>query len=203
MSSIAPAIAEDHSRILTERQLRYIDAPVSGGTLGAAKGTLAIMAGGSAADIESAAPLFRALGTVTHVGPHGRGQLCKLVNQAIAAVTIGAVSEGLILAKGGGADPAQVRKAILGGFCQSRILEEHGQRMIERNFAPGGIIKNQIKDLNAALETASRLGVTLPLTQTVRQLFVDLAESGNEMLDHSALILRLEALSAETKRSQN
>src|SRR5271157_222320 len=203
MSSISPSVAEDHARLLHKKGLRHIDAPVSGGTVGAEEATLAIMAGGEEADLLEASPIFAAMGHLTHVGPHGRGQLCKLVNQCIVAVTIGAVAEGLLLANASGADPAQVRKAILGGFCQSRILELHGQRMIERNFAPGGIIKNQIKDLNAALETASRLGVTLPLTQTVRQLFVDLAESGNEMLDHSALILRLEALSAETKRSQN
>jgi 2-hydroxy-3-oxopropionate reductase len=198
MSSIAPAIAEDHGRLLLRAGLRYIDAPVSGGTSGAEKATLAIMAGGEKSDIIDAAPIFAALGNVTHVGPHGRGQLCKLVNQCIVAVTIGAVAEGLLLAEAGGADPSQVRKAILGGFCQSRILELHGQRMIERNFVPGGLIKNQIKDLDAALEVANRLGVTLPLTQQVRQLFVDLADSGKEMLDHSALILRLEALSAQT-----
>lgn len=203
MSSIAPAIAEDHGRLLLRTGLRYVDAPVSGGTSGAEKATLAIMAGGEKSDIIDAGPIFAALGNVTHVGPHGRGQLCKLVNQCIVAVTIGAVAEGLLLAEAGGADPAQVRKAILGGFCQSRILELHGQRMIERNFVPGGLIKNQIKDLDAALEVANRLGVTLPLTQQVRQLFVDLADSGKEMLDHSALILRLEALSAEKKRSQN
>lgn len=196
MSSIAPAIAEDHARILTERQLRYIDAPVSGGTVGAAKGTLAIMAGGPAADIESAAPVFRALGTVTQVGPHGRGQLCKLVNQAIVAVTIGAVAEGLILARAGGADPAQVRKAILGGFCQSRILEEHGQRMIDRNFVPGGAVKNQLKDLNAVLEVSRKLGLRLPLTERVHELFAALAASGKEDLDHSALILQIEAINA-------
>jgi 2-hydroxy-3-oxopropionate reductase len=193
MSSIAPAIAEDHARLLTERGLRYIDAPVSGGTVGAAEGTLAIMAGGSAADLESAAPVFRALGTVTHVGPHGRGQLCKLVNQTIVAVTIGAVAEGLILARVGGADPAQVRKAILGGFCQSRILEEHGQRMIDRNFVPGGAVRNQLKDLEAVLEVARKAGLHLPLTERVRDLFAALAESGKEDLDHSALILQLEA----------
>jgi 2-hydroxy-3-oxopropionate reductase len=203
MSSIAPAIAEDHGRLLLRAGLRYVDAPVSGGTSGAEKATLAIMAGGEKSDIIDAGLIFAALGNVTHVGPHGRGQLCKLVNQCIVAVTIGAVAEGLLLAEAGGADPAQVRKAILGGFCQSRILELHGQRMIERNFVPGGLIKNQIKDLDAALEVANRLGVTLPLTQQVRQLFVDLADSGKEMLDHSALILRLEALSAEKKRSQN
>jgi 2-hydroxy-3-oxopropionate reductase len=203
MSSIAPAIAEDHARLLLRAGLRYIDAPVSGGTLGAEKATLAIMAGGEESDMIDVGPIFAAMGNLTHVGPHGRGQLCKLVNQCIVAVTIGAVAEGLLLAAAGGADPAQVRKAILGGFCQSRILELHGQRMIERNFVPGGIIKNQIKDLNAALETADRLGVTLPLTQQVRQLFVDLADSGKEMLDHSALILRLEALSAKTQRSRH
>jgi 2-hydroxy-3-oxopropionate reductase len=195
MSSIVPAIAEDHARLLQQAGLRYIDAPVSGGTSGAEKAALAIMAGGEISDILNAGPILAALGKVTHVGPHGRGQLCKLVNQCIVAVTIGAVAEGLLLAEAGGADPAQVREAILGGFCQSRILELHGRRMIERNFAPGGLIKNQVKDLDAALEVANRLGVTLPLTQQVRQLFVDLAESGKEMLDHSALILRLEALS--------
>jgi 2-hydroxy-3-oxopropionate reductase len=194
MSSIAPAIAEDHARLLQGIGLRYIDAPVSGGTIGAAKGTLAIMAGGDAADIDEAKSVFAAMGTVTRVGPHGRGQLAKLVNQCIVAVTIGAVAEGLLLAKAGGADPAQVRKAIMGGFCQSRILELHGERMIERNFEPGGIIKYQIKDLNAALDVADRLNISLPLTTKVRQLFVDLADAGDEMLDHSALILRLEQL---------
>jgi 2-hydroxy-3-oxopropionate reductase len=201
MSSIAPAIAEDHARLLQRAGLRYVDAPVSGGTIAAEEGTLAIMAGGDSDDLGDAAPIFKALGNLTHVGPHGRGQLCKLVNQCIVAVTIGAVAEGLTLAKAGGADPAQVRKAILGGFCQSRILELHGQRMIERNFNPGGLIKNQIKDLDAALESSDRVGVTLPLTQRVRDLFVDLAGSGNEMLDHSALILRLEALAAEARQT--
>jgi 2-hydroxy-3-oxopropionate reductase len=196
MSSIAPAIAEDHARLLTGNGLRYIDAPVSGGTVGAEKATLAIMAGGEAADIANANPIFSAMGDVTHVGPHGRGQLCKLVNQCIVAVTIGAVAEGLTLAKSGGADPAQVRKAIMGGFCQSRILELHGQRMIDRNFVPGGFVKNQLKDLNAALEVAEKLGLRLPLTERVSKLFAALAKSGKEELDHSALILQIEAMQA-------
>ena len=196
MSSIAPSIAEDHARILVRSGLRYIDAPVSGGTVGAEKGTLAIMAGGEEADILDASPIFAAMGNVTHVGPHGRGQLCKLVNQCIVAVTIGAVAEGLTLAKKGGADPARVRKAIMGGFCESRVLELHGQRMIDRNFAPGGFIKNQIKDLKAALEVAGKLGLQLPLTERVCELFVALAQKGKEELDHSALILQLEAMQA-------
>ena len=196
MSSIAPAIAEDHARLLVKTGLRYIDAPVSGGTVGAEAATLAIMAGGEEADIQDANPIFAAMGNVTHVGPHGRGQLCKLVNQCIVAVTIGAVAEGLTLAKAGGADPAQVRKAITGGFCQSRILELHGQRMIDRNFVPGGFIKNQLKDLNAVLELAGNLQIRLPLTTQVSELFKALADSGKGELDHSALILQIEAMRA-------
>jgi 2-hydroxy-3-oxopropionate reductase len=192
MSSIAPAIAEDHAKLLEARSLKYIDAPVSGGTVGAVNGALAIMAGGLEADIEEARAVFEALGTLTHVGPHGRGQLCKLVNQSIVAITIGAVAEGLLLAKKGGADPAKVRQAIMGGFCQSRILELHGLRMIEENFEPGGTVKNQIKDLNAVLEVAAKLNLELPLTKRVHGLFSDLAASGGEMLDHSALYLQLE-----------
>jgi 2-hydroxy-3-oxopropionate reductase len=111
-------------------------------------------------------------------------------------VTIGAVAEGLTLAKSGGADPAQVRKAIMGGFCQSRILELHGQRMIDRNFVPGGFVKNQLKDLNAALQVAADLGLRLPLTEQVSKLFAALAKSGKEELDHSALILQIESMQA-------
>lgn len=192
MSSIAPAIAEDHARLLEARGLQYIDAPVSGGTIGAVDGTLAIMAGGLEAEILEAQNIFGALGTVTHVGPHGRGQLCKLVNQSIVAITIGAVAEGLLLAKKGGADPAKVRQAIMGGFCGSRILELHGLRMIEQNFAPGGTVKNQIKDLNAVLDVAEKLKLELPLTRRVHGLFTELAANGGEMLDHSALYLQLE-----------
>jgi 2-hydroxy-3-oxopropionate reductase len=194
MSSMPPAIAEDHARLLVKSGLRHIDAPVSGGTAGAEYATLAIMAGGDEADIADASPIFAAMGNMTHVGPHGRGQLCQLVNQCIVAVTIGAVAEGLTLAKMGGADPVQVRQAIMGGFCQSRILELHGQRMIDRNFVPGGFIKNQLKDLNAAHKVAGDLEVRLPLTERVRELFSLLAETGKEELDHSALILQIEAM---------
>jgi 2-hydroxy-3-oxopropionate reductase len=111
-------------------------------------------------------------------------------------VTIGAVAEGLTLAKAGGADPAKVRQAIMGGFCESRILELHGQRMIDRNFVPGGFIKNQIKDLKSALEVAGKLGLHLPLTERVCKLFVALAQTGKEELDHSALILQIEVMRA-------
>ena len=194
MSSVAPAIALDHANLLQAKGLRYLDAPVSGGVVGADQGTLAIMAGGLGLDIQNASAIFAALGKVTHVGPHGRGQLCKLVNQSIVAVTIGAVAEGLLLAKAGGADPAKVREAIMGGFCQSRILELHGKRMLERNFVPGGSVKNQLKDLNSVLDVARELNLTLPLTEKVRALFMDLASAGGEGYDHSALLLQLETL---------
>ena len=201
MGSIAPAISEDHAKLVTARGVGYIDAPVSGGTVGAQHATLAIMAGGFEEEIESAQAIFSAMGSVTHVGPHGRGQLCKLVNQAIVAVQIGAVSEGLLLAAKGGANPAKVREAVMGGFCQSRILELHGQRIIDRDFAPGGTVKNQIKDLNAVLEVASRLGLELPLTRRVRELFIDHANAGGELNDHSALYLQLEAMNSNSTQS--
>jgi 2-hydroxy-3-oxopropionate reductase len=115
------------------------------------------------------------------------------------AITIGAVAEGLTLARMGGANPAKVREAIMGGFCQSRILELHGQRMVDRNFVPGGFVKNQLKDLNAALKVAADIGVQLPLTERVRKMFQSLANSGKEELDHSALILEIEAMQGEVK----
>ncbi|GGJ67716.1 NAD(P)-dependent oxidoreductase [Deinococcus aquiradiocola] len=194
MSSIHPGIARDHAALLLSRGLAYLDAPVSGGTVGAAQGTLAIMVGGPERDAQRADAVFRALGSPTHVGPHGSGQLCKLVNQAIVAVTIGAVAEGLTLARAGGADPARVREAIMGGFCQSRILDLHGARMVEREFEPGGSITNQVKDLDAVLDVASRHGVQMPLTHTVRDLFADMVERGEGGRDHSALVTQIERL---------
>jgi len=196
MSSVHPAIARDHAQRVTGAGARYLDAPVSGGTVGAQTGTLAIMAGGEQADFEAASPLFRALGTPTLVGPHGAGQLCKLVNQAIVAVTVGAVAEGLSLARAGGADPVRVREAILDGFAGSRILEVHGARMNERRFEPGGTITNQVKDLEAVLDVAAASRLQLPLTGRVHELFGALLQRGEGGLDHSAVILEIERLSA-------
>lgn len=193
MSSIAPAEAREHAKILAGRGIAALDAPVSGGTRGAADGTLAIMAGGEREVFEKCGPLFEALGRATLVGPAGSGQLAKLCNQVIVAITIGAVSEALLLAQRGGADPAAVREALQGGFADSRILTEHGQRIIERNFEPGGPVRNQIKDLDNALAAAEECDVRLPVTALVQDLFRALAgrEGGGE-LDHSALILELE-----------
>ncbi|MFK7603542.1 NAD(P)-dependent oxidoreductase [Deinococcus sp. SM5_A1] len=198
MSSIHPAIARDLAAAAQSQGLRFLDAPVSGGTGGAARGELAIMAGGPEDWIAEARPVLDVLGKVTHVGPFGSGQLAKLVNQVIVAVTIGAVAEGLTLARAGGADPARVREAILGGFAQSRILSEHGARMIERRFEPGGTMTNQIKDLDAALDVAAGLGAVMPLTARARELFAVYAKGNggaNATDDHSALVRHIEALS--------
>lgn len=194
MSSIPPSVARDHASRLAERDIRHVDAPVSGGTVGATEGTLAIMAGGEAAVIADLAPIFAAMGRITHVGPSGAGQLAKLANQAIVAVTIGAVSEALLLAAAGGADPAAVREAIRGGFAESRILDLHGGRMVERNFIPGGTARVQLKDLNTIIETADGLGLDLPLTRNVRDRFRRLVNDlGQPYVDHSGLLLELEA----------
>ena len=198
MSSIHPAIARDLGAAAQEAGLRFLDAPVSGGTLGARRGELAIMVGGPQDWIREAEPVLAALGTPVNVGPVGSGQLAKLVNQIIVAVTIGAVAEGLTLARAGGADPARVREAILGGFAGSRILSVHGERMLRRDFAPGGTITNQIKDLDAVLDVAQNLGAELPLTRRARELFADYAAGDGGARagdDHSALIRHIEALS--------
>jgi 2-hydroxy-3-oxopropionate reductase len=194
MSSISPVVARDHAAIVQAAGLRYLDAPVSGGTLGAAAGSLTIMAGGEPEVFAAAEPILRALGTPHLLGAPGRGQLCKLANLTLVAVTLGAVAEALTLIKAGGGDPAAARKVLLGGFSQSRILEVQGERMIRRDFAPGGRIKSQIKDLDTILATAARFGVSMPLTSRTRELFVALRETHGETLDHSAIILQIEKL---------
>ena len=191
MSTTSPPAAREHAALLAERGIGYVDAPVSGGTRGAAAGTLAIMAGGEAETITRLAPIFAAMGNVRRVGPVGAGQLCKLANQLIVAVTIGAVAEALVLAEKGGADPAAVREALRGGFAESRILNEHGQRMLARDFAPGGTVDNQIKDLDAIESFATAVGLTLPLMSRAHELFASLRSHFGGDLDHSALFLEI------------
>ena len=193
MGSIGADEAIDHAKRHSERGVRYLDAPVSGGTRGAAAGELAIMAGGNAETFAAMQPVFAPLGQATHVGPNGCGQLAKLANQVIVAITIGAVSEALILAGGGGADRAKVREALQGGFASSRILTEHGQRMVKRNFEPGGPAKFQLKDLRNALSAADRLGLDLPITKLLHGLFDAMVQSGKGDMDHSGLLTHLEA----------
>jgi len=194
MGSIGADEAVDHAKRHAKRGVCYLDAPVSGGTKGAAAGELAIMAGGDAETFAAMQPVFGPLGQATHVGPNGCGQLAKLANQVIVAITIGAVSEALILAGGGGADRAQVREALQGGFASSRILSEHGQRMVERAFEPGGPAKFQVKDLRNALKAAEQLGLDLPITKLIHKLFNDMVNSGKADMDHSGLLTHLEEL---------
>lgn len=193
MSSIPPGVARDHAQRLGSHGRRHLDAPVSGGVRGAAAGTLAVMVGGEEADFLEAAPVFAAFGRATRVGPSGAGQVAKLANQVIVGVTIGAVAEALLLAAAGGADPAAVREAIRGGFAESRILEEHGRRMLERDFRPGGTVSTQIKDLQTALDAAAEGGVALPLTRDARDRYAFLRDAmGGGGYDHAALLLQLE-----------
>ncbi len=171
----------------------YLDAPVSGGQVGAEAASLSIMAGGEAAAFARAEPIFRVLGgRVTHVGDSGAGQVAKTANQVIVALTIGAVAEALTLAKRAGVDPARVRDALDGGFASSRILELHGKRMVEDDFTPGGRAKTQLKDMVQAMELAGELGLALPATELSRDLYARMVEAGWGDLDHSGLIKVIE-----------
>lgn len=191
MSSIQPRQARDHAARLAGRGVHHLDAPVSGGTVGAEAGTLAIMVGGRQAQFEQALPVFEVLGRATHVGPHGAGQLAKLANQMIVGVTIGAVAEALLLCERGGADMARVREAISGGFADSRILQVHGQRMVERDFSKRGAVSVQLKDMRNALATASEIGFEAPITALFERLYAEAADHGLADLDHSALFVEL------------
>lgn len=196
MASIQPSEARDHAARLSERGIAHLDAPVSGGTVGAEAGTLAIMAGGKAVDFERAQAVFCELGRATHVGPHGAGQLAKLANQMIVGITIGAVAEALLLAAKGGADMAKVREAISGGFADSRILQLHGQRMLERDFSPRGRMSVQLKDMRNALATANEIGFDAPITSLFEQLYADSVAHGLGELDHSGLFVELASRNA-------
>ncbi|MES2977392.1 MAG: NAD(P)-dependent oxidoreductase [Pseudomonadota bacterium] len=191
MSSLKVETARDHARRAGAVGVGYLDAPVSGGEVGAKAATLSIMVGGEATDVARARPLFEAMGRPLHMGPTGTGQLTKLANQLTVASTIVAVAEALLMAERGGADPAKVREALLGGFAQSKILELHGRRMIAGDFVPGGTAINQIKDTQAALELARELSLELPMLALTDSLFQSLVAHGHGELDHSALILEL------------
>jgi len=196
MSSIKPAEARDHAGRLAALGLGQIDAPVSGGTNGAEAGTLAIMAGGAAADVERVRPVLASMGRVVHVGPTGAGQLAKLANQMIVGITIGAVAEALLLAARGGADMARVREAIRGGFAESRVLEVHGQRMVDGDLAKRAAMTVQLKDMRNALDAAAGLGFAAPITKLLAELYADGVHHGLADLDHSALFVELARRSA-------
>jgi 3-hydroxyisobutyrate dehydrogenase-like beta-hydroxyacid dehydrogenase len=191
MSSIPVDTAQRHAQAAAARDVGYLDAPVSGGEKGAQDGTLAIMAGGEAEVFERVRAVLQTMGRPTRIGPAGTGQLAKLVNQMMVASTIATVAEAMLLAERGGADPAQVRAALLGGFADSTILRQHAARMIAQDFKPGGPAKYQIKDTKTALGFAHSVGLELPVLGLVDGLFTDMVEHGDGELDHSALIREL------------
>jgi 3-hydroxyisobutyrate dehydrogenase-like beta-hydroxyacid dehydrogenase len=188
MSSIPVATCRRQAAVLAQRGVAYVDAPVSGGERGAIEGRLAIMAGGSERDVDRVAGVLAPLGRLTRIGDVGSGQLAKLANQIIVGVTVAAVAEALHFASSGGADPAAVRVALAGGFAESVVLREHGRRMVERDYAPGGPATYQLKDLRTAREYAAGLGLDLPLLATAEALFAAMIEHGDGELDHSAVI---------------
>ncbi|MBH1986788.1 MAG: NAD(P)-dependent oxidoreductase [Burkholderiales bacterium] len=191
MGSILPEQARETAQRLHAQGVMALDAPVSGGTLGAEAGTLAIMAGGEAQAFEAALGVLQVLGRPVHVGPSGSGQLAKLANQVIVGITIGAVAEALLLVERGGADPAKVREALRGGFAESRILEVHGQRMVEGDFAKRGSLAIQLKDLRNALHTAAQMQLDAPVTAALTALYADAAAHGMGELDQSGLYCEL------------
>ncbi len=198
MSSIQPRQAKDHAARLAAQGVDCLDAPVSGGTVGAEAGTLAIMVGGRAADVERARPVLDVLGRPTHVGPLGSGQLAKLANQMIVGITIGAVAEALLFAAQGGADMGKVREAIAGGFAESRVLQVHGERMVKRDFGRRAAMTVQLKDLNNAMATADETGFDAPITRMFASLFAQAVDHGLGDLDHSALFVELAARNGQS-----
>ncbi len=193
MSSTRQSEAQELHATLAAKGVAFIDAPVSGGVVGAEAGTLAIMAGGSVQDFARAEPVLKVMGRPTLVGPAGCGQVAKLCNQLIVGGTLAIVAEALLLAQAAGADPAAVRAAIRGGFAESRILEVHGQRMLERNFMPGGQVKSQAKDMENVLLAAAAAGVHLPVAELVTQTYRSILDALPNA-DQSAALLALERL---------
>jgi 2-hydroxy-3-oxopropionate reductase len=197
MSSISPLATKEFAKKINARGADYLDAPVSGGEVGAKAASLTIMVGGPEKAFNAMKPLFEKMGkNVTLVGGNGDGQTTKVANQIIVALTIEAVGEALLFASKAGADPALVRQALMGGFASSRILEVHGERMVKRNFEPGFRIELHQKDLNLALEGARALGLSLPNTATAQQLFNCCAAHGGKAWDHSAMVRALEMLAS-------
>jgi len=195
MSSISPVVARELALEAKRRGLDMLDAPVSGGEAGAIGATLSIMIGGEASAVERALPIFQLLGkNIVHVGHSGAGQVTKAANQIVVGVTIAAVSEALVLATKAGVDPAKVRQVLLGGFAQSRVLDAHGQRMLEHNFRPGFRVRLHEKDLNIALAAGGEYGVPLMVTGIVAQMMTAMRSMGRGELDHSGLVTFIEEL---------
>jgi len=197
MSSISPFETKAFALRINQLGCEYVDAPVSGGEVGAKNASLTIMVGAGESTFEKVKPLFELMGkNITLVGGNGAGQTCKVANQIIVALNIEAVAEALLFASKAGADPAKVRQALMGGFASSRVLEVHGERMIKRTFEPGFRIELHQKDLNLALSNARKLGVSLPNTATAQELFNACVAHGGSKWDHSGMVRALEALAS-------
>jgi 2-hydroxy-3-oxopropionate reductase len=195
MSSTTQNTALEIGKALKKKKAIFLDAPVSGGTIGAENGTLAIMVGGDKKIFNNIMPLFKSMGTAIYVGKTGCGQVAKLANQTIVGISIGAVSEALILAEAAGADPKAVREIMLRGFAGGPILKNHGLRILTKNFKPGGKASTQLKDMNNIIATAKKYKLNLPIAKKVQELYAKTVKSGRANLDHSALYLFIKALS--------
>ena len=195
MSSTTQNTALEIGKALKKKKAIFLDAPVSGGTIGAENGTLAIMVGGDKKIFNTVMPLFKSMGTAIYVGKTGCGQVAKLANQTIVGISIGAVSEALILAEAAGADPKAVREIMLRGFAGGPILKNHGLRILTKNFKPGGKASTQLKDMNNIIATAKKYKLNLPIAKKVQELYAKTVKSGRANLDHSALYLFIKALS--------
>jgi 2-hydroxy-3-oxopropionate reductase len=192
MSSIKPKIAIQYGKILEEKGINFLDAPVSGGTIGAEDGSLAIMVGGEQKTFDYAFDTLKIMGNPTLVGPIGSGQVSKLANQIIVGVTIGAVAEAIMLCERAGVDANKFIKALSGGFADGKILQNHGKRMIDKDFSPKGKVSTHLKDMNNILECAGDFDTKLPISSLIKEMFNSLVERGNDNDDHSALYKEIE-----------
>jgi 2-hydroxy-3-oxopropionate reductase len=192
MSSIKPKIAIKYGKLLKDKGINFLDAPVSGGTIGAEQATLAIMVGGDQKVFDQIKDVLKVMGNPTLVGPIGSGQVSKLANQIIVGVTIGAVAEAITLCEKAGVDGNKFIKALAGGFADGKILQNHGKRMIDKDFSPKGKVSTHLKDMNNILECAGDFNTNLPISNLIKDMFKSLVENGNDNDDHSALYKEIE-----------
>jgi 2-hydroxy-3-oxopropionate reductase len=194
MSSVKPTTAVKHGDKLKSKNIKYLDAPVSGGTIGAEEGSLAIMVGGEQSVFDEVNDVFKTMGNPTLVGPVGSGQVSKLANQIIVGLTIGAVAEAVTLCEKAGADPNKMIKALSGGWADSKILQTHGKRMIDKDFSPKGKTYTHLKDMNNILECANSYNTHLPISNLVKEMYKTLVENGHGETDHSSLYKEIERI---------
>ena len=194
MSSVKPTTAKKYENILKLKNINYLDAPVSGGTIGAEEGSLAIMVGGEQNVFDNSKDILKIMGNPTLVGLSGSGQVSKLANQIVVGITIGAVAEAITLCEKAGTDPVKLIKALTGGWADSKILQTHGKRMINKDFSPKGKTLTQLKDMNNILECANSYNTNLPISKLIKEMYVSLVNNGHENTDHSSLYKEIERI---------